>query len=204
MERILVVDDDESVAQMIETALLSRGYSVETATDGRECLEKVKLFDPDLILLDVMMPEMNGWEVLEELEKQGLAENTRIAMLTVKTLSKKDIHRKGFHRLLHYIRKPVTMPKLFKEIIRILSEERQVEAGSELLSQAFSKEFANSYQQLFKNANRHKRILSTITDNPGSVEFPGESELVDVFVETIDRMIEELQEMKRSMKKKQD
>ncbi len=60
--RILVVDDDESILEMIEVALAFEGYQVETAPHGAAALERVREGQPDLILLDMRMPVMDGWE----------------------------------------------------------------------------------------------------------------------------------------------
>lgn len=66
--RILVVDDYPDYASAIATTLKGEGFLVDQAYNGTECLEKVKESRPDLILLDIMMPEMNGYEVMTELK----------------------------------------------------------------------------------------------------------------------------------------
>ena len=63
-KRVLVVDDEEDVRSFVRLILEDAGYEVETATDGREGLEAIDVSRPDLVLLDLMMPVMNGWEVL--------------------------------------------------------------------------------------------------------------------------------------------
>lgn len=65
--RVLVVDDDAGVRQMIADALAAEHYQVQAAQDGREAIAQAKRQRPDLILLDVNMPQVDGWEVLESL-----------------------------------------------------------------------------------------------------------------------------------------
>jgi CheY-like chemotaxis protein len=67
-ERILIVDDDEDVLLIVQTILDNAGYSAITARNGREGVEKAIEARPDLILLDVMMPELSGWEVCTTLK----------------------------------------------------------------------------------------------------------------------------------------
>ncbi|MCI4348306.1 MAG: response regulator [Thermoplasmata archaeon] len=66
-KRILVVDDDETVGTLYRQALQTQGFVVESALNGQQALERIEACRPDLILLDIMMPVMDGWEVLERL-----------------------------------------------------------------------------------------------------------------------------------------
>ena len=69
--KILVVDDDPINIKLLEANLIPCGYDVVTAFDGEEALRKVEAEDIDLILLDVMMPKMNGFEVTKKLKADG-------------------------------------------------------------------------------------------------------------------------------------
>lgn len=71
MTRLLVADDSETVLLMLRRRLEMEGYEVETATDGVEALDHVRREEPDLILLDAMMPNKSGVEALEELRASG-------------------------------------------------------------------------------------------------------------------------------------
>jgi diguanylate cyclase (GGDEF)-like protein len=86
-ESVLVVDDDPDVARFIEVNLRSAGYEVAVASNGEEALEKALEVRPDLILLDVMMPKMDGFEVAQRLRRDPRTSSCSIIMLTAKALS---------------------------------------------------------------------------------------------------------------------
>jgi diguanylate cyclase (GGDEF)-like protein len=86
-ETILVVDDDPDIARFVEVNLRSAGYDVSVASDGEEALEKAQTLRPDLVLLDVMMPRIDGFEVAQRLRRNPQTANTSIIMLTAKALS---------------------------------------------------------------------------------------------------------------------
>jgi len=86
-ETILVVDDDPDIARFVEVNLRSAGYDVAVAGDGEEALDKAQHIRPDLVLLDVMMPRIDGFEVAQRLRRNPQTANTSIIMLTAKALS---------------------------------------------------------------------------------------------------------------------
>lgn len=71
-KKIVLVEDEEILIKLLEDKLASEGYQVITARDGAEGLEKIKEGKPDLILLDIIMPKMGGFEVMEELNKDEM------------------------------------------------------------------------------------------------------------------------------------
>jgi len=86
-ETILVVDDDPDIARFVEVNLRSAGYDVSVASDGEQALDKAGTLRPDLVLLDVMMPRIDGFEVAQRLRRNPQTSNTSIIMLTAKALS---------------------------------------------------------------------------------------------------------------------
>lgn len=82
--KILVVDDDIHVVQILDYKLKKAGYQVRGATSGRQALEICRQELPDIILLDIMMPEMNGWEVLSSLKADKATKDIPVFMLTAK------------------------------------------------------------------------------------------------------------------------
>jgi two-component system response regulator MprA len=79
---VLVVDDDPWIREAVELALLSEGYAVLIARDGLEALERIERRRPDLILLDVMMPRMDGMTLVHELRRRGLGRDLPIVLVT--------------------------------------------------------------------------------------------------------------------------
>src|SRR5436305_10867619 len=86
-EMILVVDDDPDIARFVEVDLRSAGFDVAVATDGEEALRRADEIRPDLVLLDVMMPRVDGFEVAQRLRRNTRTANTCIIMLTAKAQS---------------------------------------------------------------------------------------------------------------------
>jgi diguanylate cyclase (GGDEF)-like protein len=86
-EMILVVDDDPDIARFVEVNLRSAGFDVAVATDGEEALRRADEIRPDLVLLDVMMPRVDGFEVAQRLRRNPRTANTCIIMLTAKAQS---------------------------------------------------------------------------------------------------------------------
>lgn len=80
-QRILVVDDDQNIAELISLYLTKEGYEVKKAFDGRDALTQYNLFKPNLMVLDIMMPELDGYEVCKEIRKSS---QMPIIMLTAK------------------------------------------------------------------------------------------------------------------------
>ena len=78
---VLVADDEDHIRQLIRLYLASEGFTVAEARTGREALSCCQEGNPDLVILDIMMPEMDGWEVLKQIRKQ---KNTPVIMLTAK------------------------------------------------------------------------------------------------------------------------
>ncbi|OGM31163.1 hypothetical protein A2803_01665 [Candidatus Woesebacteria bacterium RIFCSPHIGHO2_01_FULL_44_21] len=95
MAKILLVDDDALLVRMYQKKMENDGFVVETAADGVEGLKKVLEFKPDLILLDVMMPKLNGFEMLERLKAQEATSKIPVIILSNVGASEEDIE-KGF------------------------------------------------------------------------------------------------------------
>ena len=81
MSRILVVDDEQNICELLTLYLAKEGYTVETAGDGEEAVRKFESFNPDLILLDIMLPKKDGWQVCREIRQSS---NVPIIMLSAK------------------------------------------------------------------------------------------------------------------------
>ena len=116
---ILVVDDDIEIGQSVRYALESKGYRVVNATDGNEGLTLAETEDPDLIILDMMMPKRSGFLVLEKLRRSRPVP-TRIIMIT----ANEGNRHKEYAEMLgadDYIRKPFQMNRLLESVERLLT-----------------------------------------------------------------------------------
>lgn len=82
--RILIVDDEPNIVLAIEFLLQRQGYRTEKAYDGLQALEMVADFQPDIVILDVMMPGLNGFELGQKIRQMPRLENTKIIFLTAK------------------------------------------------------------------------------------------------------------------------
>jgi len=108
--KILIADDEPDIVEIIRYNLAKDGYEVVTAKDGDEAIQKAKLTQPDLIVLDIMMPKKNGVEVCEILRSQQAFKDTVIVFLTA--LNDESSHVKGLETGADdYISKPVS-PKI--------------------------------------------------------------------------------------------
>ncbi|MCH1406945.1 MAG: response regulator transcription factor [Schleiferiaceae bacterium] len=119
---ILLVDDEPDILEIISYNLKAEGYKVKTASSGREGVEKAKKVRPDLILLDVMMPEMDGIEACEQIRKTPSLEHTIIAFLTARGEDYSQVA--GFEvGADDYITKPVK-PKVLTSRLKALLRRR--------------------------------------------------------------------------------
>jgi EAL domain-containing protein (putative c-di-GMP-specific phosphodiesterase class I)/DNA-binding response OmpR family regulator len=123
-EKILIVDDDEDILLIVQTILASAGYSAITAHNGREGVDVALEVRPDLILLDVMMPELSGWEVCTTLKNAPETRQIPIAMLTVKS-EIRDLITGMQVGADDYITKPFTRRKLLSTVRKLLDERGQ-------------------------------------------------------------------------------
>jgi len=82
--RVLIVDDEPNIMVSVEFLMRQEGHEVETAADGESALKLLASFDPDLVLLDVMMPKMSGFDVLQRIRTDSDLPNPAVIMLTAR------------------------------------------------------------------------------------------------------------------------
>jgi CheY-like chemotaxis protein len=115
---ILIVDDDDSIRSLLQQELSDAGYLIEQATNGKEALAKVRANRPDLIILDVMMPEMNGFDVAAVLKNDPQTMDIPIIVLSI-VQDRARGFRIGVDR---YLTKPIDTNILFSEIGNLLEQ----------------------------------------------------------------------------------
>lgn len=123
-KKILVVDDEPNIVKMVESRLKANGYDVISAFDGKEGIEKAKQNKPDLIVLDILMPEMDGTAVAEELKKDAQLRGIPIIFLTC--LVEKGEIRDNEHMIGGnlFIAKPFEPDELLSMINQSISKQR--------------------------------------------------------------------------------
>lgn len=118
--KILIVDDDYDCRSLVSTVLNSNGFHVEQCADGTEALEKVKSYIPDLIVLDIMMPGLSGYDVVVHLKQRPETQNIPIIMLTAKSDPEDMLTGYKDFAIDYYIPKPFTSKQLISGIKLIL------------------------------------------------------------------------------------
>lgn len=116
--KILVCDDERHIVRLIQVNLERQGYDVVTAFDGKDGLEKVKAENPDMMVLDVMMPYMDGFEVLKNLRKDPDHKDLPVIMLTAKAQDK-DVFEGYHYGADMYLTKPFNPMELISFVNRI-------------------------------------------------------------------------------------
>lgn len=112
---VLVVDDESDVLLIVKTALLSEGYHVLTATNGPDALTIAMDNALDLMILDIMMPEMNGFEVLQRLRETPKTESLPVIMLTG-VVDKTNMRHALDQGIVYYITKPFEFQDLLSKV----------------------------------------------------------------------------------------
>jgi DNA-binding response OmpR family regulator len=119
--RILVVDDNEDVAHITASFLTAKGYTVDTALDGVSALERIAACRPDCVLLDIMMPNMSGIEVLNRLKEKPETASLPVILVTAKSRDEDVLsgYKEGAD---YYITKPFSAQQLIYGVRLVLGE----------------------------------------------------------------------------------
>ena len=114
---VLLVDDDPLIIRMYQNKLTNDGYKVNIATNGEEALIEIRKEKPDVILLDVMMPKMNGVETLKELKKDPNTQTTPVIILTNLGDKQEDVEgAKNLGALDYLVKSDVSLKALSKRV----------------------------------------------------------------------------------------
>jgi two-component system, OmpR family, alkaline phosphatase synthesis response regulator PhoP len=172
-EKILIVDDEPDIIEFLNYNLKSKGYLTETASNGVEAIRKAKTFQPDLILLDMMMPEKDGLQTLRELRLMPDFEKTPVIFLTAMRDEKSEIT--GLETGADdYITKPIK-PELLatrvNAVLRRMKKDREQEEKMILGDLEINK---TKYSVTYKGveiilAKKEFELLSLLASKPGRV-----------------------------------
>ena len=119
--RVMVVDDDHVIRGLLEVNLEMEGHEVVTAVDGRDALDQVSCEAPDLLLLDVMMPNVNGWQVAETLKADPSTRSIPIVFLSARAMEA-DVRKGTELGVEAYVTKPFDPIDLMDLVGRLLAE----------------------------------------------------------------------------------
>lgn len=132
MARILSIEDDEDEQHLIGQALFRAGYEIHYAWNGREGYEKILSLDPDLILLDLMLPMMNGVELLKKLQESDTSRNIPVVIITAfgddTNLLGQSVQALG---AADYLRKPIQIQELLQSVKRVLAQSPRPKSGAD-------------------------------------------------------------------------
>ena len=122
MKSILLVEDDPFLIDIYSTKLKESGFSVEVASDGESALRKVKEKEPDLVILDIVLPQLDGWEILRQIKSDPKLKNIKIIILS--NLGQKEEVERGVElgAVKYLIKAHYTPSEVVAEIKQLLSE----------------------------------------------------------------------------------
>ncbi|GHV67652.1 hypothetical protein AGMMS49928_05150 [Spirochaetia bacterium] len=175
-KKILVVDDEEINLEFFEVMLSKLGFVVEKATDGVEALEQVKRFSPDLIILDVIMPRMSGWEVIKTLKADPKYREIPIIMLSALDDVKEKVE--GFEL---GIEDYITKPYNFSEVLaRIRAALRNRELYNQIavresrlgLAEELSADVKNNLLDFVKSIDELDEAITLISEGSAVEDLP--------------------------------
>ncbi len=168
---IMIADDEQDILEIISYNLLKEGYTVYTARDGNEAIEKAKVIEPDMLILDVLMPYKSGIEVCRILRSETRFKNTLILILTA--LSDEGSHIKGLDSGADdYVSKPISPKVLISRVNalfrRIVKEENDVLTEGDIIIDA-SKYTVSVSGNIVLLARKEFELLHLLATKPGRV-----------------------------------
>ncbi|SFE62438.1 two-component system, OmpR family, response regulator [Paenibacillus catalpae] len=196
--RLLLADDEPHIIQFLELGLLNEGFDIRTAQDGAAALQLAKEFQPHVLILDVMMPEMNGYEVCQAVKDTGA--NVAVIMLTAKDEIEDRV--KGLSLGADdYVVKPFSFEELFARIKARLRNQfpsllgeasygpfRINDLKKELIYQEQTLELSPTEYALLKYIVLNNGIVlskAQILDSVWGYRFGGEENIVEVYIRSL-------------------
>lgn len=120
MKSILLIEDDPFLIDIYTTKLKESGFGVEVASDGETAISKVKELKPDLVILDIVLPEIDGWEILRQIKSELKMEDLKVIILS--NLGQKEEVEKGINlgAVKYLIKAHYTPSQVVEEIKKVL------------------------------------------------------------------------------------
>ncbi len=123
-KRILCIEDEEEMIDLIRLILTRRGFDVRGANGGKEGLEIIRKDHPDLILLDLMMPDMDGWEVYQQMKADESTKDIPVIVVTAKAQSIDKVLGLHIAKVDDYIAKPFSPQELLNSVDKVLARQK--------------------------------------------------------------------------------
>ncbi len=157
--KILVIDDNPGIVEVFVTMLKRGGYTTYSAGSGAEGLEILKDLTPDLILLDIMMEPMDGWETLENIKLNPATRDIPVMMLTAKQLTPDEAEEYGMY-IEDYIIKPITHTELYESIEHVLERRRSIAEAIRLAGERGANSvLVSEYARLVRSVDVNTRLI---------------------------------------------
>jgi two-component system, OmpR family, response regulator VicR len=129
--RVVYIEDEQEMIDLVRLILARRGYDITGANGGVEGLETVRRILPDLVLLDLMMPDMDGWDVYQQMKSEESTRDIPVIVITAKAQSIDKVLGLHIARVDDYISKPFSPQELVDSVEKVLSrrQEKDQETG---------------------------------------------------------------------------
>jgi two-component system response regulator VicR len=125
LKRIICVEDESEMIDLIRLILSRRGFDVKGANGGKEGLEAIRKDIPDLVLLDLMMPDMDGWEVYQQMKADEKTRDIPVIVVTAKAQSIDKVLGLHIAKVDDYIAKPFSPQELLNSVEKVLSKKKE-------------------------------------------------------------------------------
>jgi DNA-binding response OmpR family regulator len=125
LKRIICVEDESEMIDLIRLILSRRGFDVRGANGGKEGLEAIRKEIPDLVLLDLMMPDMDGWEVYQQMKANEKTRDIPVIVVTAKAQSIDKVLGLHIAKVDDYIAKPFSPQELLNSVEKVLSKNKK-------------------------------------------------------------------------------
>ena len=207
-EKVLIVDDEEHIVELLQFNLVNAGYKVITANNGLDALKKVKENKPDLLLLDLMLPGMDGLDVCKEIKRDKETSKTSIIMLTAKSEELDKILGLELGAD-DYITKPFSIRELLARVKAVLRRSSSDEISEEIYEIGRLKVDFERHEVLINNEKveltlKEFELLEILIKNKGKIlrretlldkvwvyEYIGETRTVDVHIRYLRKKVED-------------
>lgn len=191
MDKVLTIDDSSTVRDLIQLVLSQNGYETLGAESGKKGLDILDEERVGLILLNLRLPDYDGWKVLDELDKGRITRKTPIMMITGEDLSLKKILRKDIEHLTWYEEKPVKKDELAERVDKIVNWWNKVrKVGKEIKKSTNGKEnLSESYREWNRLKIIHGCLLKKLKEKKGEIVNEEKRDMVHTLVDDEMRLI---------------